>query len=67
VGLDDDDEAALDALWEVNVKAPLRLVRAALASDGPLCSESGGRRCPAAYARCPWPAVAAGKSSFDSD
>jgi NAD(P)-dependent dehydrogenase (short-subunit alcohol dehydrogenase family) len=26
----DEDEAALDAMWEVNVKGPLRLVRAAL-------------------------------------
>ncbi len=29
-GLEDDDEAAYDAMWEVNFKGPLRLVRAAL-------------------------------------
>lgn len=28
--LDDDDETALDAMWRVNVKGPLRLIRAAL-------------------------------------
>lgn len=28
--LDDDDEAAIDAMWEVNVKGPLRAIRAAL-------------------------------------
>jgi len=28
--LEEGDEAALDAMWEVNVKAPLRLLRAAL-------------------------------------
>jgi NADP-dependent 3-hydroxy acid dehydrogenase YdfG len=30
VGIEDDDEAAYDAMWEVNVKGPLRLVRLAL-------------------------------------
>lgn len=30
VTFDDEDEAALDAMWEVNVKAPLRVTRAAL-------------------------------------
>ena len=29
--LDDTDESALDAMWRVNVKGPLRLIRAALA------------------------------------
>lgn len=30
VTFDDEDEAALDAMWEVNVKSPLRVTRAAL-------------------------------------
>lgn len=30
VGIDDDDEAAYDAMWEVNVKGPLRLIRLAM-------------------------------------
>jgi NAD(P)-dependent dehydrogenase (short-subunit alcohol dehydrogenase family) len=30
VGIEDDDEAAYDAMWEVNVKAPLRLIRLAM-------------------------------------
>ncbi|MEZ5653351.1 MAG: SDR family NAD(P)-dependent oxidoreductase [Burkholderiaceae bacterium] len=30
VGLEDDDDEALDAMWNVNVKGPLALVRAAL-------------------------------------
>ena len=30
VGIEDDDEAAYDAMWEVNVKGPLRLIRLAL-------------------------------------
>lgn len=38
--LEDDDETALDELWEVNVKGPLRLVRAAL----PRLRESGSGR-----------------------
>ena len=29
VGIEDDDEAALDEMWSVNVKAPLRLTRLA--------------------------------------
>src|SRR5260221_156299 len=30
VGIEDDDEAAYDAMWEVNVKGPLRLIRLAM-------------------------------------
>ncbi|HEU5321494.1 MAG TPA: SDR family NAD(P)-dependent oxidoreductase, partial [Methylomirabilota bacterium] len=30
VGIEDEDETAIDELWEVNVKGPLRLIRAAL-------------------------------------
>jgi NADP-dependent 3-hydroxy acid dehydrogenase YdfG len=30
VGIEDDDEAAYDELWDVNVKGPLRLIRLAL-------------------------------------
>jgi len=30
VGIEDDDDAALDRMWEVNVKAPLRLIRRCL-------------------------------------
>ena len=30
IGIEDDDEAAYDAMWEVNVKGPLRLIRFAL-------------------------------------
>src|SRR5260370_9014923 len=30
VGIEDDDEDAYDAMWEVNVKGPLRLIRLAL-------------------------------------
>lgn len=29
-GIEDDDEAACDAMWEVNVKGPLRLIRLAM-------------------------------------
>ena len=40
VSFDDDDEDALDAMWAVNVKAPLRLIRAAL----PALRQSGTGR-----------------------
>ena len=40
VGIEDDDEAAYDAMWEVNVKGPLRLVRLAL----PYLKKSGSGR-----------------------
>ena len=40
VGLEDDDEAAYDAMWEVNVKGPLRLIRLAL----PYLKKSGSGR-----------------------
>jgi len=40
VGIEDDDEAAYDAMWEVNVKGPLRLIRLAL----PYLRESGSGR-----------------------
>ena len=30
VGIEDDDEAAYDAMWDVNVKGPLRLIRLAM-------------------------------------
>jgi NAD(P)-dependent dehydrogenase (short-subunit alcohol dehydrogenase family) len=38
--VDDPDEAKLDEMWEVNVKAPLRLIRAAL----PHLQQSGSGR-----------------------
>jgi NADP-dependent 3-hydroxy acid dehydrogenase YdfG len=40
VGIEDDDEAAYDAMWEVNVKGPLRLVRLAM----PWLKKSGSGR-----------------------
>ncbi len=40
VGIEDDDEAAYDAMWEVNVKGPLRLIRLAL----PYLKKSGTGR-----------------------
>jgi NAD(P)-dependent dehydrogenase (short-subunit alcohol dehydrogenase family) len=40
VGIEDDDEAAYDAMWEVNVKGPLRLIRLAL----PHLKKSGSGR-----------------------
>jgi NADP-dependent 3-hydroxy acid dehydrogenase YdfG len=40
VGLEDDDEAPYDAMWEVNVKGPLRLIRLAL----PYLKRSGAGR-----------------------
>jgi NADP-dependent 3-hydroxy acid dehydrogenase YdfG len=40
VGIEDDDEAAYDAMWEVNVKGPLRLIRLAL----PYLRKSGSGR-----------------------
>jgi NADP-dependent 3-hydroxy acid dehydrogenase YdfG len=40
VGIEDDDEAAYDAMWEVNVKGPLRLIRFAL----PYLKKSGSGR-----------------------
>src|SRR5258708_11509076 len=40
VGIEDDDEAAYDAMWEVNVKGPLRLIRLAL----PYLRQSGTGR-----------------------
>lgn len=40
VGIEDDDEAAYDAMWEVNVKGPLRLIRLAL----PYLKRSGSGR-----------------------
>jgi NAD(P)-dependent dehydrogenase (short-subunit alcohol dehydrogenase family) len=40
VGIEDDDEAAYDAMWEVNVKGPLRLIRLAL----PYLRRSGSGR-----------------------
>jgi NADP-dependent 3-hydroxy acid dehydrogenase YdfG len=40
VGIEDDDEAAYDAMWEVNVKGPLRLIRLAL----PYLKQSGSGR-----------------------
>ena len=40
VGIEDDDEAAYDAMWEVNVKGPLRLIRLAL----PYLKKSGSGR-----------------------
>ena len=40
VGIEDDDEAAYDAMWEVNVKGPLRLIRLAL----PWLKKSGSGR-----------------------
>jgi NADP-dependent 3-hydroxy acid dehydrogenase YdfG len=39
-GIEDDDEAAYDAMWEVNVKGPLRLIRLAL----PYLRRSGSGR-----------------------
>jgi NAD(P)-dependent dehydrogenase (short-subunit alcohol dehydrogenase family) len=38
--IEDEDESALDAMWEVNVKGPLRVIRAAL----PQLRESGAGR-----------------------
>jgi len=38
--IDDDDESAFDAMWEVNVKGPLRLIRASL----PHLKKSGSGR-----------------------
>lgn len=40
VAIEDDDEAAYDAMWEVNVKGPLRLIRLAL----PHLKKSGSGR-----------------------
>src|SRR6185437_3422575 len=40
VGIEDDDEPAYDAMWEVNVKGPLRLIRLAL----PYLKKSGSGR-----------------------
>jgi NADP-dependent 3-hydroxy acid dehydrogenase YdfG len=40
VGIEDDDEAAYDAMWETNVKGPLRLIRFAL----PYLKRSGSGR-----------------------
>jgi NADP-dependent 3-hydroxy acid dehydrogenase YdfG len=40
VGIEDDDEDAYDALWDVNVKGPLRLIRLAL----PYLKRSGSGR-----------------------
>lgn len=40
VGIEDDDEDAYDAMWEVNVKGPLRLIRLAL----PYLRHSGSGR-----------------------
>lgn len=40
VGIEDDDEAAYDAMWEVNVKGPLRLIRLTL----PYLKRSGSGR-----------------------
>jgi NAD(P)-dependent dehydrogenase (short-subunit alcohol dehydrogenase family) len=40
VGIEDDDEEAYDAMWEVNVKGPLRLIRLAL----PYLKKSGSGR-----------------------
>jgi NADP-dependent 3-hydroxy acid dehydrogenase YdfG len=40
VGIEDDDEDAYDAMWEVNVKGPLRLIRLAL----PYLRRSGSGR-----------------------
>ena len=40
VGIEDDDEAAYDAMWEVNVKGPLRLIRLAM----PWLTKSGSGR-----------------------
>ena len=40
VGIEDDDEDAYDAMWEVNVKGPLRLIRLAM----PYLRKSGSGR-----------------------
>jgi NADP-dependent 3-hydroxy acid dehydrogenase YdfG len=40
VGIEDDDEAAYDTMWDVNVKGPLRLVRLAM----PWLKKSGSGR-----------------------
>jgi NAD(P)-dependent dehydrogenase (short-subunit alcohol dehydrogenase family) len=40
VGIEDDDEAALDAMWDVNVKGPLRVIRHAM----PYLRKSGSGR-----------------------
>jgi NAD(P)-dependent dehydrogenase (short-subunit alcohol dehydrogenase family) len=34
VTLNDTDETAIDAMWRVNVKGPLRMIRAALPHAG---------------------------------
>src|SRR6266496_4152852 len=40
VGIEDDDEAAYDAMWDVNVKGPLRVIRLAM----PYLKKSGSGR-----------------------